>query len=175
MIRASRLLLVALFGAVCMLSTIDRAVAQNKKVVVSDPKDLKDDKDFATQGEYVGESKDGKEKWAAQVIAKGDGKFDVKFLKGGLPGDGWDGKTTTMFKAVRKESAVEVMEGDKVISTIADGSITNADPKGFPLKRVERKSPTMGAKPPEGADVLFGEPGDESKWNGGTIIERKEF
>lgn len=181
----TRLLPAALFAAfavgVASLS-LDPAVAQDTKakakqppkparIAVSEPKELADDKDFATQGEYVGQSEDGKEKWAAQVIAKGDGKFDVKMLKGGLPGDGWDGKTAIMAKGVRTESKTEVKDGDKVVGTIADGVFTNADSKGFPLKKVSRTSPTLGAKPPEGAEVLFGKPGDEANWAGGKLVK----
>ena len=43
--------------------------------------------DWQIQGEYQGDSA------AAQVVALGNGAFDVYFLGGGLPGAGWDQKT----------------------------------------------------------------------------------
>ncbi len=85
--------------------------------------------DVSVQGEYSNA-------WdALQVVALGKGRFYVARLEGGLPGEGWDGRTV---EPARLDAA-----GVKALVS-RDG-----------FKRVERKSPTLGAKPPEGATVLF--------------------
>ena len=96
--------------------------------------------DFKIQGEYKGAG------WGAQVVALGDGKFDVWFLKGGLPGDGWDKTTRTKAPATTTDGKVTFANG-----AIDGQKLTTAD--GV-LERVERTSPTEGAKPPEGAVIL---------------------
>ena len=52
----------------------------------------KADADFAFQGEYAGivKTDEGDKKIGVQVIALGEGKFQVIGYIGGLPGDGWD-------------------------------------------------------------------------------------
>jgi hypothetical protein len=127
--------------------------------------------DFAVQGEYEG-LLGGKDKLAAQVAALGDGKFQVVFFKGGLPGAGWDGKSRTEVKAAGDDGKAALDGGWK--GDVADGKLTGKDPEGtaFELKRVLRRSPTEGLKPPEGALVLF-DGGGVEEWKNGKIVEDK--
>ncbi|MCA9081024.1 MAG: DUF1080 domain-containing protein [Planctomycetaceae bacterium] len=99
---------------------------------------------FALQGEYAGEGV------GIQVIDLSEGKFRAVKHNGGLPGAGWD-------KSDKTET-----EGDAAaIKEIIAG-----------LKKMERKSPTLGAKAPEGAVVLFdgSEETLKSHWKDGASM-----
>ncbi len=87
--------------------------------------------DFLVQGEYEGEV--GGSKVGIQAADLSEGVFHVLTYQGGLPGAGWDGGKLVAEKLNRSELTGKV--------------------KG--LKRVERKSPTLGKKAPEGAIVIF--------------------
>jgi hypothetical protein len=111
--------------------------------------------DFVFQGEYVGSVDD--RPWGVQVVALGDGKFDSVGFRGGLPGEGWRrGDATRLGTGARKDGAVEI-QGDTWTAMIKDGLMTvmHDGIKIGELKKMERKSPTLGAKPPAGAIVLF--------------------
>ena len=127
---------------------------QNRRKAFTDPAAA--GRDFEIQGEYAGKSKAG-DKVGAQVVALGDGKFDVYLLTGGLPGAGW-GK-----KSGRKKVGA-ALEGERASlkgggwAGYADGKKLVAESDGadrWAMEKVVRKSPTLGAKPPEGAVVLF--------------------
>lgn len=133
--------------------------AQQKKVVTIDP--AKVGPDYAVQGEYVGEitTDDRTVKIGAQVIALGDGKFRAVAHMGGLPGAGWTrGKERQVVEGSRKGDITTLKDpDDPVVVTIKGGVATivaNGKEVGD-LKKVVRKSPTLGAKPPAGATVLF--------------------
>lgn len=135
--------------------------------------------DYAVQGEYVGdvEAENGRGRWGAQIIALGEGKFTLVGYEGGLPGDGWkrgdrtetvDGKTSgqvTRFQADRWDA--EVKNG--VLTINASGG----NPVGT-LKKVERKSPTLGAKAPAGAIVVF-DGSSVDQLNGAELNPDKTF
>ena len=119
----------------------------------------KTDADFPLQGEYAGEvtTADGPLNYGVQVIALGEGKFHAVGYHGGLPGDGWDRKEKIEVDGEAKDGIV-TFKSDLGTGIIKDGAFTilNAEGKEVgKLRRVMRESPTMGAKPPEGAIVLF--------------------
>lgn len=121
------------------------------------------DPDLAFQGEYSGPYAGG------QVIAMGEGKFEISGWKSGLPGENAEVEFVGRVPAVR--------EGEKVVFTteawkghVTNGELTASSPESetYTLKKTERKSPTLGAKPPEGATVLF-DGSNADAWAGGQL------
>lgn len=139
----------------------------NANLTITDP--AKAGPDFAIQGEYVGNNAEG-EKHAAQVIALGGGKFDMVHYTGGLPGDGWKrGDARESGPGELRDDGSASFKGKGWTATIKDGTLTAYGPDGTELgtlKKVERKSPTLGAKPPKGAVVLFDGSSAEAFENG---------
>lgn len=128
--------------------------------------------DYTIQGEYLGViDADGGRTWGAQVIALGKGKFHAVGYPGGLPGDGFDPN-----ESVRESDGALEGESAKFVSNefqlVVDGKTLKVqDLSGTTLgtlQKVERESTTLGAKPPEGAVVLF-DGKDASGWDGGRV------
>lgn len=124
--------------------------------------------DFLIQGEYEGKI-GGDMVAGAQVIALGEGKFDAVLFAKGLPGGGAD-KTRVSLTGETKDGAL-AFTGLGFAGALKGGTFTGTlDNVQMQLKRVERRSPTMGARPPAGAIVLFdGTSADE--WVNGKIQE----
>ena len=107
------------------------------------------DPEFLVQGEYVGEI-EGK-KIGVQLIAMPKGTFQKVTYQGGLPGAGWDKASPTR----------------ETLKQLEDSHLTG-------LKRIERKSPTLGQEPPKEATVLF-DGTSMDNWNGGSLTEEKHL
>jgi hypothetical protein len=152
------------FAWITLLGMPFAGLAQDKKKEI----DLTDkfaasDPDFKVQGEY--ETKG----YGAQVVARGDGKFDVYLLGGGLPGAGWDMKTRVKIPATTKEGVV-VFADKTWTGNIRDGQLTAQGETKVVLNRIERSSPTLGAKAPPEATILF-DGKNADLWNNGKIVD----
>ena len=120
--------------------------------------------DFAVQGEYAGGNH------AAQVIALGGGKFHLVGWNHGLPGTSPEVEKVTEVDALREGDKI-VFKGEKWQVEIVAGELIGKDENGQELraKRIIRESPTLLAKPPEGALVLFDGTTDDA-WEGGKLL-----
>jgi hypothetical protein len=161
-----------LFPVVLCLTSFATAGAvfsqEKKEPAYADP--AKTDADFPYQGEYSGDI-DGGNRFGVQVIALGKGKFHAVAYPGGLPGDGWNRLEKIDVDGTLQNGKLEFKgnDGSGVITEAGKMQIYNSD-GGYvgDLKKVERQSPTLGQKPPEGAVVLFdGKSADE--FEGGRV------
>ncbi|HVU86708.1 MAG TPA: DUF1080 domain-containing protein [Pirellulales bacterium] len=130
--------------------------------------------DYQVQGEYVGEitGKNNPDHIGGHVVALGDGKFDVFVYPGGLPGAGWK-QRGRLYHVGETKNGVTAIAGQERTGKIDKGVATIFDLAGNKigeLKRIERTSPTLGAKPPAGAIVLF-DGTSADKWNGGRLSD----
>lgn len=118
------------------------------------------DADFPLQGEYSGEfetDEGNRMKVGVQVIALGEGKFRAVAYPGGLPGDGWDRERKYEVEAERQGDTVKFV-GERATGILTEGVLTIVSAEGreiVKLKKIVRKSPTLGKKAPKGAVVLF--------------------
>lgn len=125
------------------------------------------------QGEYIGG--DGPSRIGMQVVARGDRSFHALVLTGGLPGDGWDGSRYALLESAPAQGSTvtfKPVEKDGPTATLTPSGITlKTASNSTSLKRIERSSPTLGMKPPQGAIVLFGPGKDGTE----AFEERKDI
>jgi len=149
-------------GVLAVLPLLADAQAQNKadakaKASIEAFTDAnKAGADYQIQGEYVTED-NARRRYGIQVVAEGDGKLAMRALRGGLPGEGWDGSTEYKFTGKTTDGKVK-FEGDVATGEIGGGTITATlrdSGETVRFKRIVRRSPTEGLKPPPGAVVLF--------------------
>ncbi len=131
------------------------------------------DADFPFQGEYVGKLIiDGTEQpFGVQILAQGDGKFAAVGYRGGLPGDGWDKSPVYRGKG-QLEGMQLKLENDQAIGVVSNKVLTIHDRDGNKLGELThtiRQSPTLGAKPTDGAVVLFD--GKINRFPGSQVTE----
>jgi len=126
--------------------------------------------DFKVQGEYAADP--AQRLPGIQVVALGNGKFNAALLDDGLPGRGWTpGKQRTALTGSRTGDSVKIASTDGTVSaTIRNGKLklTRPGKKDLTLPRIERHSPTLGARPPNGAVVLF-DGSSAEPWKNGRI------
>lgn len=155
---------------ICIVTT--SCLAQNGAPAYVSRKAAGDD--WKIQGEYTGELADGN-KWGAQVVATGKGAFQAIGFEGGLPGDGWRGERGQILKGKLKDGSVR-MDADEFY-IIADGKTlrvfgSSDDTEYGALDRVIRKSKTLGAKPADGAIVLF-DGTSTDQWKNAKLVQKK--
>lgn len=121
-------------------------------------------RDYADQGEYLND-------WGGvQVVALGADAFRLVSYKGGLPGAGGDPQTRREAEGKRDGDVIRFASADGYTAVLANDTLTIKTATGGPytMKKTVRTSPTIGAKPPAGATVLFdGTNADE--WAGGHL------
>lgn len=159
-------------GMLCAASMIG-GTASAKGPAYTDPAEA--GIDYKIQGEYAGtiETDEGDVDWGAQVIALGDGKFDLVGYKGGLPGAGWKrGDDTMNFSGEIKDGRTAIFQTGENTVEIADGKLALVIGGNTiaTLNKVVRESPTLGMKAPEGATVLFDGTSTDA-WENGEIVD----
>lgn len=148
--------------SVCLFVAAQDPAADKKKELTAltwtDPaRAAAEDPDFLVQGEY-GKTTTGAA-WGVQVVALGGGSFEAYLLEDGLPGLGWTKKKSRLrMSGSRANDSVEFASEDKTTTaSVRKGTVvvTRNGKVLAELQRFERASPTLGAKPPSNAIVLF--------------------
>ncbi len=137
------------------------------------------DDDFFLQGEFTGSlcpPDCGPTQTGLQVIALGDGDFRAVEYAGGLPGNGWDGRTRRKYAGRMVSPGVAELTDDGRRLTVRRSQVVVKDSAGRTLGRLEktlRMSQTLRASPPSGAKVLFS--GFDARHFAGGVVTADHF
>jgi hypothetical protein len=96
-------------------------------------------------------------------------------FKGGLPGAGYDGSPTTEWEGKRNRASITFTNGNNGwVNTVTGGTLTTLTDQGntYAMQKTGRTSPTIGAKPPPGAVVMF-DGSSADAWVNGHLDGRK--
>ncbi|MFT7641348.1 MAG: hypothetical protein ACI9G1_003095, partial [Pirellulaceae bacterium] len=188
----------SLILATLLVAAAGSLFAQKKQQGVwTDPNDETIPSVFVVQGEYEGKI-DGGGRVGSQVIALDEeGSVQAVVYLDGLPGAGWDEKSKILLDGKLSEGKVELhgadterkyMDGDpkqfsatrqfpptghKLWTGAIEGDVFSGqtdDGTSFVMKKKQRQSPTLGAKPPQDAVLLF-DGTSLDHWNGGRLDE----
>ena len=143
------------------------------------------DRDYWFQGEYLGSARNSCGQCQAmglQVVGLGKNEFQAVLYSGGLPGSGWwAGMERHEFKGRREGEAlrligqlqrIEIQHSQANIQAVHQPPTPGSEQVVSlgELIRVERKSQTLGLKPPAGAIVLF-DGTNTDHWKNGRISD----
>ena len=144
-------------SAASSAAAADEVPAPAEPIVATEPPG--DDPDYKLLGEFVGEieTDSGRETLGLQVRPIGGDRFEARQYTGGLPGQEGFGSQSQPLLGQRSGDFLILSGGPWAIFVERERCLV-VDRQGKrlgTLERIERTSPTMGAKPPEGATVLF--------------------
>jgi len=129
--------------------------------------------DYQLQGEYEGML--GNLKAGLQVIALGDGRFRAVAFRGGLPGADSQIEDRRELEAQKEGQTVTFSKDNESVTVGAGKAVFKSrDGQPFELRRLVRQSPTMAAKPPAGAIVLF-DGTNLDAWRPGAKMDDREL
>ncbi|SLM49216.1 putative large multi-functional protein [Nitrospira japonica] len=148
--------------------------AQERPGVFTDPAHA--GPDFGIQGEYLGDVsvESNLLHWGAQVTALGQKRFHLTLFSGGLPGQGWQPGDRKMEADGTSGEDGTRFQVESWHASITQGLLTLSGPDQSQLgtlKRIERKSSTLGSTPPPGAIVLFDGRTAEAFTNGKIVMQ----
>ncbi|MCP4190382.1 MAG: DUF1080 domain-containing protein [Planctomycetaceae bacterium] len=144
------MMIVLLFAAMAA----DKVQGQNHKQAATSPSDA--DADFAFLGEYYG-CVSGHGIIGLQVVPLGGGQFSAMVYRGGLPGNGWDRTTRFQLAGKSQRDSLQFKNSDLRIDIRGVHAQVHG-PTGKmlgELRKMDRRSRTLGARPPANAQVLF--------------------